>query len=208
MARIMQNHTAIKRWEETNVLFIDEVSQLSRRTFENLDFVAKTVRNNTFPFGGIQVVAVGDFHQLPPVANVFDDGSYAFESSLWNTVFPHSLLLSKVYRQEEQDLLDLLNEFAVGKCSNSSARFIQECARPLNAADFNLEFVPKLFSTNDGVNWHNRMELEQVPGEQRTFTSGDSGKISILNKITVAEPVLALKVGAPAMLIYNISEKL
>ena len=152
VARIMQNHTAIKRWEETDVLFIDEVTQLSRRTFENLDFVSKTVRNNTLPFGGIQVIAVGDFRQLPPVANLFDDGSYAFESSLWNTVFPHSLLLSKVYRQEEQDLLDLLNEFAVGKCSNSSARFIQECARPLNAADFNLEFVPKLFSTNDHVN--------------------------------------------------------
>ena len=64
VARIMQNHICNKVMGR-DVLFIDEVSQLSR-TFENLDFIFKTVRNNTFPFGGIQVVAVGDFHQLPP----------------------------------------------------------------------------------------------------------------------------------------------
>ena len=64
VARIMQNHICNKVMGR-DVLFIDEVSQLSR-TFENLDFIFKTVRNNTFPFGGIQVVAVGDFRQLPP----------------------------------------------------------------------------------------------------------------------------------------------
>ncbi|XP_053390292.1 ATP-dependent DNA helicase pif1-like [Mercenaria mercenaria] len=68
--------------EKTEAIFIDEVSMLSRKDFEQLELVCRTVSNNDIYFGGLQVVACGDFYQLLPVPNTLygDLGQFCFES--------------------------------------------------------------------------------------------------------------------------------
>lgn len=87
LRNIMTNSDCVTRWRETDVLFIDEISMLSKRTFDIIQYIAQNVRNSDYALGGIQVVTFGDLMQLPPVASPLDDGKYAFESASWNVTF-------------------------------------------------------------------------------------------------------------------------
>ena len=115
-------HRALDRIKKTDVLFIDEVSMMSAKTFECLEFVCRMIKNAEIQFGGLQVVASGDFKQLPPVPDHFhgDPGLFCFESPAFNRIFPHHIQLTQVERQEEPDLILAINELCEGKPSEST----------------------------------------------------------------------------------------
>ncbi len=69
-----------KRFEKTKVLIIDEISMLSSDQFDTVDEICRAFKRNTKPFGGIQVVVVGDFFQLPPITKGEEEQKFAFES--------------------------------------------------------------------------------------------------------------------------------
>ena len=68
--------------------------------------VSKLIRDNNEPFGGIQVIFLGDFFQLPPV----DSELFAFDSDDWNEIIDYTLILNECYRQTENNLITLLNK--------------------------------------------------------------------------------------------------
>ena len=139
VSSIMSRDTCKRRWLETDVLCIDEVSQLSAKNFELMNTLAQRVRGSTKLFGGLQVICIGDFFQLPPIENDVE-GRYCFESILWQHVFNHSVVLETVYRQDpkEKQFLGLLEEFALGEWSNRSLKFIKDelSEKELNCQDF------------------------------------------------------------------------
>ena len=87
-----------KRIQTTQVLIIDELGLLSASTFEKLEYVCRTVRNQENYFGGIQVIGAGDFRQLMPVPDHLygDDGSPCYQWPNFRDVFPHHVNLNKV----------------------------------------------------------------------------------------------------------------
>eukprot|EP01064_Diplonema_japonicum_P013311 TRINITY_DN2083_c0_g3_i1.p1 TRINITY_DN2083_c0_g3~~TRINITY_DN2083_c0_g3_i1.p1 ORF type:complete len:538 (+),score=53.46 TRINITY_DN2083_c0_g3_i1:116-1729(+) len=96
-----------KLWEVLDTLFIDEISTCDRATITLLDFMAKQVRGNDKPFGGIQIVGVGDFLQLPPV-----NGRWAFESPVFPELFEDQNIvqLNDVIRQNgDREFTETLN---------------------------------------------------------------------------------------------------
>ena len=112
---------------------------LSKRTFEIIQYIAQNICNSEYVFGGLQVVAFGDFSQLPPVPSSMDDGKYDFESDLWNSTFPHQLILEdNFHAKDDQELVSLLREISQGHCSDHSLNLIKSVNRPLNPSDFNL----------------------------------------------------------------------
>ncbi|XP_028418655.1 ATP-dependent DNA helicase PIF1-like [Dendronephthya gigantea] len=130
------------------VVITYEVSQLSRKTFETINYIAQGVRGDEKPFGGIQVIALGDFKQLPPVSNDLDQGKYCFESPLWKIMFCHNIQLKVVYRQEQKDFIDVLDQIAVGEMSESALHFIYDLSlNNLNENDFGLNFIPHISCT-------------------------------------------------------------
>ena len=94
--RVLQNKKAKKRWQDCEVLIIDgllqegvspvEISMLDGRFFDKLEAVSRRIRGDESCFGGIQVIACGDFFQLPPVGLGKNGVVYCFESECWNTV--------------------------------------------------------------------------------------------------------------------------
>lgn len=62
---------------------------LSEKIFNSIECISRKVRQETRPFGGMQVIALGDFFQLPPVPRYDDEGKFAFQSKLWDVMFPH-----------------------------------------------------------------------------------------------------------------------
>ncbi|XP_069119311.1 uncharacterized protein [Argopecten irradians] len=144
---------------ETNVLIIDEVSMISKKTFEQVEHVSRAVKNNDRPFGGMQVVLCGDFYQLPPVPSPHygDDGSYVFSSDLIDCF--HHVDLTTVHRQRDEDLSRAISEVARGQLKEDSTFLLRRLARPLPPGDPPIH----LYGNNLDVDIHNArclMDLE------------------------------------------------
>ena len=99
-----ERYTDIKqRIFNTQCLIIDEMSMISAKTLNQVEFILRNTRNNSFSFGGIQMILCGDFSQLPPVANELygDQGKHCFNTKFFDQVFPHRVNLHIIYRQTD-----------------------------------------------------------------------------------------------------------
>lgn len=114
-------------WKETDVLIVDEISMLSGRVFTLLNSIGKTIRKNKTPFGGIQVIFIGDFFQLPPIGDG-EDGQFCFESEDWLDVFPleNHIVLNTIFRQTDMEYVNILQEVRHGKLSKKSIAILNE----------------------------------------------------------------------------------
>ena len=102
--KIRRNQKAKNRWIRTKILIIDEISMVDGDLFDKLEGVARVMRNNGRPFGGIQLVITGDFFQLPPVPD-YDSKArgvkFAFDAGTWSTAIHHTIGLTQVFRQKD-----------------------------------------------------------------------------------------------------------
>lgn len=99
--KIKKNQKAKHRWMRTKVLVLDEVSMVDGELFDKLESIARQIRNNGRPFGGIQLVITGDFFQLPPVPDSGRVAKFAFDASTWPTSIDHTIGLHHVFRQKD-----------------------------------------------------------------------------------------------------------
>jgi ATP-dependent DNA helicase PIF1 len=187
----------------TDTLFIDEYSMLSSTNLECINEVCQ-IKDHTKPFGGIQVIIIGDFLQLPPVPNSMynDTGKYCFESSLF-AHFPHRINLEEVVRQNEKTFINVIREVSVGEVSDQSIQFLKELSRPLLPETASV----KLFATNDQVDSYNRNCIMATDGDLYEFHANDDGERKYLARI-LAPRVLWVKIGSPVILLKNLSDKL
>ena len=96
LARMARSGSSRVQWEQCHVLVIDEIGMLDGAFFTKVEKVARSVRNNDHPFGGIQLVVVGDLFQLSPVS-----GTWVFLSDAWNMCIDTTVELSRNHRQGE-----------------------------------------------------------------------------------------------------------
>ena len=99
--KIRKNAKAKNRWMRTKVLIIDEISMVDGELFDKLERIARMIRGNGRPFGGIQLVVTGDFFQLPPVPDYGKVAKFAFEAGTWGTSIEHTIGLTQVFRQKD-----------------------------------------------------------------------------------------------------------
>ena len=99
--KIKKNAKARNRWLRAKVLIIDEISMVDGKLFDKLEKVARGLRNDGRPFGGIQLVVTGDFFQLPPVPDGGREATFAFDAATWRTVLNHTIGLTHVFRQKD-----------------------------------------------------------------------------------------------------------
>lgn len=100
--RVKGNKNAANRWRSTAVLVIDEVSMISAELLDLIEQLARFIRNDKRPWGGIQVVLVGDFFQLPPVERA-KEPRFSFEADAWSTI-DQCIQLQKVFRQRDHGM--------------------------------------------------------------------------------------------------------
>jgi len=105
-----------KRWRQTDCLIIDEVSMLTPALMDLLDLVGRRIRKIDKPFGGLQMVFVGDFYQLPPVSKEISGSTapFAFMRPLWPTT---TIQLTQILRQKDPLFQQILNEARTGDLS-------------------------------------------------------------------------------------------
>ena len=203
---VLRNFGAVARWRSTKVLVVDEVSMLSSSLFETLDYLARQLRNNDMPFGGIQLVFCGDFAQLPPIR-----GDFCFQSKMWPLCFAskHMLRLSTIFRQQDEHYVQILNQVREGVVSTESVRLLQHLSRPLCAClrDEGVRIIPTVLKCmNVDVDAINKRELAELREPITTFRASNQGRTSLwpqLEHMCPADSVLDLCRGAQVMLIKN-----
>jgi ATP-dependent DNA helicase PIF1 len=104
--KIKKNPKAKNRWMRTKILIVDEISMVDGDLFDKLEGIARAMRNNGRPFGGIQLVITGDFFQLPPVPEYGQNRGikFAFDAGTWPTAIHHTIGLTEVFRQKDPGL--------------------------------------------------------------------------------------------------------
>lgn len=125
ITKTLKRKNTKKMWKGVDILIIDEVSMMSLKLFEILNDVGKIARNNYSKiFGGIQLIFIGDFFQLPPIGDEgdIDSSRYCFESDLWNDAFPieNHIKLTKIFRQSDEKFIKILNQIREGRVTRSS----------------------------------------------------------------------------------------
>ena len=139
--------------------------------FKKLEHVARKVRNNEKPFGGIQLIICGDFFQLPPVVSKEKEKErrFAFETSCWQRCGLTNIELTQVKRQSDQSLIEILNRLRSGKCSEEDAEVLKGTRD--NKISKNGIVPTKLCTHTDDVNIINTRELEKCSGETKRFVA-------------------------------------
>ncbi|CAB3998725.1 Hypothetical predicted protein [Paramuricea clavata] len=166
------------------------------------------VRNNSLPFGGIQVILGGDFCQLKPMQSLLDPGDPIYKSVLFGTVFPHRIVLEKIMRQSEfeGDFKKALDSLRMGVCDVDTEAYLRGLSRRCVDIGDNVPPPIHIFFKKLPVEGHNSYMLSCLSGEMLKYESIDTGRTGLL-KNTVPK-VLMLKCGCKVMLLFNISKSL
>lgn len=210
--RVRKNKKATSRWLRTKVLIIDEVSMLDGDLFDKLAQIGSLIRKSPEPFGEIQVVVTGDFFQLPPVGKGTSQVKFAFEAQLWNQTIKRTFNLNKVFRQKDQQFVDMLNEMRFGRLSQQSIARFKSLSRPINDDDG--LGATELFPRREDVERSNNGRMTHLQTEQKVYLATDGGIIADPNQRDkmlanfMAPKNLVLRVGAQVMLIKNMDDML
>lgn len=215
LLQLERNKSAKKRWEQTKVLVIDEVSMVDGDFFDTLEYIGRKIRDNEDPFGGIQLVLVGDFYQLPPVSKdkrTKGEKPLCFEAKSWPYVINHTFMLTEVFRQRDSQFIEILNEMRLNKLSQTNISIIKQLSRPVQYDDGVLP--TELYPLRNQVDRANRERLNALPGELKSFVSEDRfarpGHEEFLkkrlNNSCMAPEVLQIKTNAQVMLVTNLDQ--
>ena len=205
-----------KRIRKATVLIIDEVSMLGPNVLSMVDAVCREVRGKPEAFGGLQVVLVGDFFQLPPIAKprvqadaqLFQNEKpprFAYDSPVWKEAGFLVCYLSEQYRQDDPRYLEVLSAIRCGTFDGSHKACLEERIVTVVEGD-----MPKLFSHNANVDKVNDAALAKIPGDVHTFHMTGTGKESLvaaLKKGCLSPEELKLKTGAKVMFTKNDPKK-
>jgi ATP-dependent DNA helicase PIF1 len=192
----------IKRIAKTNVLIIDEISMISAQVLTSVDSICKAVKKSHLPFGGMQVVFVGDFFQLPPIAKRDEPVDYAYKSLAWQEASPNICYISEQFRQEDGKLLKLLRAIRTESVDEVHIELLQEKLTKSKGDTL----TTQLYTHNINVDEINQQELEKLDGISKFFTmevSGNPHLIETLKKGCLSPDMLELKIGAVVMCTKN-----
>lgn len=187
---------------EAKVLIIDEVSMLHHYRLDMVDAVLRKMHGKDEPFGGIQVVLCGDLFQLPPVTRG-GRAEYVTAAAAWEAMNVHVCYLTDQYRQDDDQLSQLLNEMRSGEVSEQS---IERLMNRKNAPLAKGITPTKLFTHNADVDAINNAELEGLIGDTHTFNMTHKGDRAVAKALTascLAPEELKLKKGAVVMFVQN-----
>lgn len=201
------------KFKHLETLVIDEVSMVRAELMDCVDLFLQNARRRPEPFGGVRMVLFGDLYQLPPVVRP-EDREY------FSTVYPSPfffdsramrreefslrvLELDRVYRQHEEDFIELLNAIRDKSVTRDQLLRINQRVDPARTRPE--RGAVYLTTTNDLADAINHQELAALPGEAWTFTASDRGEFPESWLPTTRE--LTLKIGAQVMFLNNDADR-
>lgn len=201
-------------WTDTDVLIIDEISVISAELFDKIEELARVFRKSKAPFGGMQIIAMGDFFQLPPVSPKNSTAEFCFTSRAWRAHIKHHVVLTQVIRQQNAKFVHMLREVRMGAPSAKTIRALNK--RVVGA----VKEIPEkhgvrptiIYSHKQSVEAENRAELLKLSGASSFYdaktscTQAHDGEkeLEAIIRNCQATKRIELRVGAQVMLVANV----
>lgn len=202
VARALKDRRLVQRLEKAEGFIVDEVSMLSGATLQAAELICQGARKSREPWGGLRVIAVGDFAQLPPVTRFHSPRDWAFTNYVWEKSNFRGALLKQNMRIGEQFFLQVLNSIRRGEVNTPVIEFLNE--RQEFASD---DFIgTRLFPRREQTDQFNHKELHQLRGELVVFPALFSGAERFVSQLKRNSPLpdeLHLKIDALVMLRQN-----
>lgn len=193
-----------KRFTNTHVLIIDEISMLHHFRLDLVEKIARSFKRNDLPFGGMQIILCGDFFQLPPVSRTGEPKAhFAYHSDTWEKLDLKICYLEEQHRQSDASYLEVLNAIR----DNTVSGVITERLNSRYQKKSSLSIEPtKLYTHNLNVDEENARELAKLPMETFEYRMESRGKenlVALLKNSCLAPETLVLKLGARVMMVKN-----
>lgn len=201
--KIMNNRFKYESIMSAKVLIIDEISMLHAIQFNMVDQVLRTLRNNDLPFGGLQIICVGDHNQLPPVDKEgrASKDKFCFMTPAWVKADFKVCYLTEVHRQSAGQFVDILNAIRTQTITTNQIQVLK------NTINNDLSDTPlHLYTHNVDVEMLNVMQLEQLEGDKVINVASEMGDKYLLEQIKAnarAPERLELKLNAKVMFVRN-----
>ncbi|MDP2161969.1 MAG: PIF1 family DEAD/DEAH box helicase, partial [Flavobacterium sp.] len=194
--------------QNMELLIIDEVSMLRADLLDAIDFTLRKIRKKDYPFGGVQVLFIGDLLQLPPVVKNdewrvlrnYYKGIFFFNAKVIQEQPPLYIELTKIYRQSDEKFIAVLNNLRNNSISKEDVQILNEFVKPNFDIKANKGYIT-LTTHNAKADAINSDSLEDLPGE--CFRYKPEIVDDFPEKIYPVEEILQLKVGAQIMFIKN-----
>lgn len=190
------------------LLIIDEVSMLRADLLDAMDFMMQSVRKKNSPFGGVQVLFIGDLLQLPPVIRdeewrtlrKYYNGKFFFHSHVVQQNPPLYIELSKIFRQTDVTFISILNNLRNNQISSEDIQFLNQYVKPDFDLKANKGYIT-LTTHNAKADSMNTQALADLEGELFIYAPEIVGDFP--DKIYPVEEQLKLKLGAQVMFVKN-----
>jgi len=194
--------------QNMELLVIDEVSMLRADLLDAIDFMMQSVRKKKLPFGGVQVLFIGDLLQLPPVVRDeewrtlrnYYKGKFFFHSHVVQNNPPLYIELSKIFRQTDDAFISILNSLRNNQISQQNIHDLNAFVNP----EFDLKNNPgyiTLTTHNTKADQINAKALEELEGKLVKFRPEIVGDFP--DKIFPVDEILQLKIGSQVMFVKN-----
>lgn len=209
----LSGQRANRLWTKIDTVIVDEISMVRADILDGIDYVLRKARRNSKPFGGVRIILVGDFHQLPPVvpnreAEILSrmgyDTPFAYSAKVMKRTSFEVYELSTVHRQSDRLFLSILSQIRRGQNIESVLQNLNEIC----LGSHRTGKTPLLLTgTNSTASHYNEAGLNALTTRLVTFTGIIEGKFNIAkDKLPVPEKI-DLKIGARVMAAKNDPEK-
>jgi len=202
IAKAIKNSGLRSRLRNLKTLVIDEISMLSLEAFDTAERLARQVRQSDLAWGGVRIIAAGDFAQLPPISPDRNK-AWCFRAPAWRRSQFKKVTLKEVKRTEDADFLEVLEEIRWGRVTDRVRDFLD--SRIALSEELESD-VPHLFPRRNQTDAYNKNRLELLHEPLKTFEteySGDPFGIERLKRDAPVPELLELKKGALIMMRIN-----
>ena len=213
LGRIKVNRERREVYQKLELLIIDEISMVRCDVVDAIDVVLRSFRNrHNEPFGGVQVLYIGDMFQLPPVAkeeewsilSKYYKSPFFFDSKVVTEYPPVHIELNKIYRQNEKVFIDILNKVRNNEMDFDAFEKLHDRYDPQFLMPKNDSYII-LTTHNYKADAINAAELNKLKGESHAYKAEITGDFN--DKNYPVDAVLQLKIGAQVMFVKNDTDK-
>lgn len=201
----MASRNSATMWRKTKYLIMDEISMIDADYFDKIEAVARHLRKNERPFGGIQLILCGDFFQLPPISTKDKKAKFCFQSNVWDKCVHLNFELRTVHRQKDPEFVSILNNIRIGRITDKITETLKATAK--QKIEDNGILATTLCSHVNEAEEINEFQLNELKSESKVYMAQDSDQsmTATLNKQLTVPDKLVLKIGAQVMLLKNIN---
>ncbi len=196
----------MKRLARVEGVVIDEISMIPGEALAAAEFLAQSARQSTLPWGGMRIIAVGDFGQLPPVTMAGKKRDWCFQHEVWKRTNFMTYQLCYNQRVQESDFLEVLDQVRNGKVDEKAKVFLNARVRTHDEAHSGTRLFPRREQSDS----YNQKKLQEIAAEEHVIYSIYLGEEKFVNHLKKSAPVpevLKLKKGCLVLFLKNDAQK-